>query len=100
MLTGQYEGFVTHSNSVPERRSRTLVDGQLGGVDVIMETTVIMELPKDLRRRIFPRCHVSSLPGIKLPVVACNCVAKLRTPPIVKRMLAGNALRETNFAIE
>jgi hypothetical protein len=34
-----------------------------------METTVIMELPKDLRRRIFPRCHVSSLPGIKLPVV-------------------------------
>jgi hypothetical protein len=33
-------------------------------VDEIMETTVIMELPKDLRRRIFPRCHVSSLPGI------------------------------------
>jgi hypothetical protein len=30
-----------------------------------------MELPKDLRRRIFPRCHVSSLPGIKLPVLAC-----------------------------
>src|ERR1043165_4126418 len=72
-------GFVTHSNSVPERHPRTHVDGQHGGVDVNMETTVIMELPKDLRRRIFPCCHVSSLPGIKLPVVArCNCIAKQR----------------------
>jgi hypothetical protein len=42
-----------------------------------MATTVIMELPKDLRRRIFPCCHVSSLPGIKLPVVAC-CKAVVR----------------------
>jgi hypothetical protein len=52
-----------------------------------MATTVIMELPKDLRPRIFPCCHVSSLPGVKLPIVACgNCVAKLsrtmkRNPP-------------------
>ena len=34
--------------------------------DVNVETSVIMDLAKDLRRGIFPRCHVSSLPGIGL----------------------------------
>jgi hypothetical protein len=35
-----------------------------------MATRDIMDPGKDLRRHNFPCCHVSSLPGIKLPVVA------------------------------
>jgi hypothetical protein len=51
------------------------------GSAVNVATRDIMDSGKDLRRHIFPRCHVSSLPGNKLPVVArCTCFAKLVPP--------------------
>src|SRR5262249_27383352 len=46
------------------------------GVTVNEETRVIMDSSKDLRRRLFPRCLVFSLPGFACPSVAPKCVAK------------------------